>query len=408
MAEADVEGEKALREWATAQKVTSKTVDLLIKDGFNSMEAVDLLDCDDLLQSKIPRGQQKLLLKALQKGPYLPNTSATAHGSGSEARPSGEGSGGRGESSDGRGESSDGRGEASGGRGDGSGGRGESTGGEAAARQQGRDLGTASDDVYAQLMTEHMRSLQADDGRRNAQATTGQRRQGDMAAAGGQSMPGPWQDPQIHLLSAATGKSACAHYDVVDFIGKETVEEEIVAGSHDGKHIVVKSGVKPKIETITLSQWSIANLVILYKLLGEGKLLDQGVIDYLSYTTKVYQLTQRYENVSVYLYDREYRKMQAAHNFRWGTDIPHLHTMQLTPRAPRNNTRVPPGNKSAHRVAPAGPVAADGRPICKMFNTHRGCGYTDCKFVHACSHKGCSQNHPAISHFPHQTSDHPR
>ena len=73
MAEADVEGEKALREWAAAQKVTSKTVDLLIKDGFNSMEAVDLLDCDDLLQSKIPRGQQKLLLKALQKGPYSPN-----------------------------------------------------------------------------------------------------------------------------------------------------------------------------------------------------------------------------------------------------------------------------------------------------------------------------------------------
>ena len=57
--------------------------------------------------------------------------------------------------------------------------------------------------------------------------------------------------------------------------------------------------------------------------------------------------------------------MQAAHNFRWGTDIPHLHTMQLTPRAPRNNTSVPPGNKSAHRVAPAGPVAADGWPICK-------------------------------------------
>ena len=92
--EADVEGEKALREWAAAQKVTSKTVDLLIKDGFNSMEAVDLLDCDDLLQSNIPRGQQKLLLKALQKGPYSPNTSATAHGSGSEAGPSGEGSGG--------------------------------------------------------------------------------------------------------------------------------------------------------------------------------------------------------------------------------------------------------------------------------------------------------------------------
>ena len=178
---------------------------------------------------------------------------------------------------------------------------------------------------------------------------------------------------KINSRLSPTGKSACAHYDVVDFIGKETVEEDIVAGSHDGKHIVVKSNI----ETITLSQLSIANLVILYTLFGEGKLLDQGVTDYLSYTTKVYQLTQRYENVSVYLYDREYRKMQAAHNFRWGTDIPHLHTMQLTPRAPRNNTRFPPANKSAQRGAPAGPLAADGRPICKMFNTHRGCGYTD-------------------------------
>ena len=358
------------------------------------MEAVDLLDCDDLLQSKIPRGQQKLLLKALQKGPYSPSTSATAHGSGSEAGPSGEGSGGRGESSDGRGESSDGRGEASGGRG-------ESPGGEAAARQgdrKRRRIRAADDRTYAVVTSRRRKTQRASDDRPAAT-----RRHG-----GGGRTVYAWQDSQIHLLSAATGKSACAHYDVVDFIGKETVEEEIVAGCHDGKHIVVKSGVKPEIETITLSQWSIANLVILYKLLGEGKLLDQGVIDYLSYTTKVYQLTQRYENVSVYLYDSEYRKMQEDHNFRWGTDIPHLHTMQLTPRAPRNNTRVPPGNKSAHRVAPAGPVAADGRPICKMFNTHRGCGYTDCKFVHACSHKGCSQNHPAISHFPHQTSDHPR
>ena len=75
----------------------------------------------------------------------------------------------------------------------------------------------------------------------------------------------------------------------------------------------------------------------MYRLLGEGKLGDEGVIDYLSYSTKIYQLTQKYENVSVYFYDREYRKRQASHNFRWGTDIPHLHTMQLTPRAPRNN-----------------------------------------------------------------------
>ena len=51
---------------------------------------------------------------------------------------------------------------------------------------------------------------------------------------------------------------------MVDFIGKETVEEDIVAGSDDGKHNIYRgSGVKPNIETITLSQWSIAMLVIL-------------------------------------------------------------------------------------------------------------------------------------------------
>ena len=116
------------------------------------------------------------------------------------------------------------------------------------------------------------------------------------------TMPGTWLD---HLLSAATGRSSCSHYDAVDFIGKDVVEEEVVAGTHNGKQIVVKSGVNPKLESSTLSKWFIANLAILYKLLGEGKLIDQGFIDYLSYTTKIYELTQRYENVSVYFYDRE-------------------------------------------------------------------------------------------------------
>ena len=48
------------------------------------------------------------------------------------------------------------------------------------------------------------------------------------------------------------------------------VEEEVVAGTTDCNRIIVKSGVKPKLESITLSQWSIGNLAILYKLVGEG------------------------------------------------------------------------------------------------------------------------------------------
>ena len=66
MTDTEVAAESKLREWATARKITAKTVDLLVKDGFSSKDAVELLDKDDLAQSKIPCEQQKLLLKALQ------------------------------------------------------------------------------------------------------------------------------------------------------------------------------------------------------------------------------------------------------------------------------------------------------------------------------------------------------
>ena len=54
-----------MREWAATENITAKTGDLQIKEGFNSMEALVLVDREDFLQTKIPRGQQKLLLKAL-------------------------------------------------------------------------------------------------------------------------------------------------------------------------------------------------------------------------------------------------------------------------------------------------------------------------------------------------------
>ena len=54
-----------VRGWAAHQKIPGKTVDLLIKEAFDSMEAFILIDSDDLAQTKIQLGQQKLLLKAL-------------------------------------------------------------------------------------------------------------------------------------------------------------------------------------------------------------------------------------------------------------------------------------------------------------------------------------------------------
>ena len=60
-------------------------------------------------------------------------------------------------------------------------------------------------------------------------------------------MPGLWQNPQVHLVSSATGRSCNVHYDVVDFISKDTVDEEFVACTQEGRQIIVKSGLTPKL-----------------------------------------------------------------------------------------------------------------------------------------------------------------
>ena len=63
---AEMAHETELRKWAAENKITTKAMDILVKEGFDSMEAVALLDASDLGQSKMPYGQQKLLIKALR------------------------------------------------------------------------------------------------------------------------------------------------------------------------------------------------------------------------------------------------------------------------------------------------------------------------------------------------------
>lgn len=61
-------------------------------------------------------------------------------------------------------------------------------------------------------------------------------------------------------------------------------------------------------------------------------MVDPAHMDYLSYTTKIYQLVQKCRLSSVLQYDREYRQLQASMDFRWGTDVQHLHMLHLQPR----------------------------------------------------------------------------
>ena len=87
-----------------------------------------------------------------------------------------------------------------------------------------------------------------------------------------------WNDPQIHI-SSASGKSATSYLNICDFV-QSSVEEEVILWGQGDQQIIVKSGPKkPRLENLTLCQWSVANLSILYKLVGENKLVRTALMD---------------------------------------------------------------------------------------------------------------------------------
>ncbi|XP_063402490.1 uncharacterized protein LOC134686719 [Mytilus trossulus] len=53
--------------WADAKKLSEATANAVISLGFDSMEALALLEGEDLQKTKIPIGQQKLLLKSIRQ-----------------------------------------------------------------------------------------------------------------------------------------------------------------------------------------------------------------------------------------------------------------------------------------------------------------------------------------------------
>ena len=59
--------EEVALNWAVVNKILNDSMEKLFKDGFTSMEAIQLIDCDDLAKTKIPRGQQKLILASVKK-----------------------------------------------------------------------------------------------------------------------------------------------------------------------------------------------------------------------------------------------------------------------------------------------------------------------------------------------------
>ena len=207
-------------------------VDLHVKEGLHSIEALALIDRDDLAQTKIARGQQKLLLSAIRLLKRLHETTAQSNMAADTAATRGDGAA-RSTAADGQTAGTgrrpnvggDGQAIAAGILTTGADGQASTADGQA-ARVNGLPTGASGQpaDIYARLMADHMEAMQ---GSATAGVDLGTWPHGTAGHVPtvGQSgtLQGSWQDPPIHLMTAGAGRS-CHYHDVVDHIGKDVVE----------------------------------------------------------------------------------------------------------------------------------------------------------------------------------------
>ena len=413
--------EAAAKAWAAQHRINDDAVEKLFEEGFNSLDAIKLIEPDDLAKSKISKGQRKLIIECVRK---LNRTLAVQTGETAQYSLAASASNLQGHSGDlarqagitvnqmpssqtGIGQPANQTATESS----------QPTNQTAAGSsppdgQTHASHGLSTEDPYLRALLQQLQAGQAQNTQsvnsgtlsfcginNSAQFQTGQSfSNSDINVPPVES----WKDPQIHLSRTALGKSSPSHYDITDFV-TGMIEEEVVVGGNGSQQIVLKSGPKkPKLENVTLAQWCVANNAILYRLVSESKLHLHNMLDYISYGTKICELVQRFTLLSVLLYDRNYRQLQAQNGFRWGTDVPHLQNVHLIPRMPRSNSnQLHKGGPSQPNRAPQnpGPLTLDGRVICKLFNTKAGCHFKECRYVHQCSHNGCYQAHSATTHY---------
>ena len=376
------------REYLQTLGVNGETHDILVANGFDSKEALSVMEMGDIMTIKIkPLGQRRLLERALKNLASRDNSVENERDGGSRG---GSGGGSRGGSGDGsRGGSGGGSSGGPGGSMDGGGGSrgvssvdndgyGGSRDGPGGSEQQGRlDRMSTSLDTLLQTTS-------------TAPSVPG------TTTSGGYISPvtSHVQRADLNPLVYLSDNKNTEYHDIVDFvpITGDTPQSEQLLSSDGGGDVVLRTGPrKPKLETISQMQWTAANARILAKLLIDGKLASENVAHYLSYTVKIALLSQRFTWQSVLFYDREYRRVQSAYHFPWGSDVQHLVSVHLIPRYETKHT---PSREKTSKFSTNATSNTQG--ICKLFN-HSKCTYGDqCRYSHKCNI--CKGSHPQFEH----------
>ena len=214
----------------------------------------------------------------------------------------------------------------------------------------------------------------------------------------------PEFDPTFHLMAGKLPTGICKALDILDFVGMSVKfdlgDEQVISEVGDNNSLILKTNCKkPKYESLTVWQWALGAVRIQDELVRTGKLNSE--IDkrqYWGYTCKILELNSRFEWQSILEYDREYRKNQARFNFAWGTEIPHLSSVQLKDK--KANFQPANSNKKSKQFSQS-TNSSQGKKtpqyICRDFNRDK-CARTSCKYQHICSVNNCYKDHPAFKH----------
>ena len=184
-----------------------------------------------------------------------------------------------------------------------------------------------------------------------------------------------------------------------DFVSKadvSTVDEETELLAGNGQRLVLRSSTakKPKAHEVTLSQWISGNARIMKKLIEEGELDGEQILQYLHYTEKFGDMAQKHTIPSLMLFDERFRKDQAENGTSWADDNYHATLFHLEKRP------VSSANKQGKKGGMQRNAESGARKrVCLDFNNRAGCSWgSECKFPHTCAKVGCEGNHPQYQH----------
>lgn len=142
------------------------------------------------------------------------------------------------------------------------------------------------------------------------------------------------------------------------------------SGTSNPETLILKADDEHPYLGIYMEEWGAANMRLVNHLLATKKLRREDIEFYLAYTTKIYELAEKYEWNSVLNYDYAYRELQAEHQFQWGTFSPSMELQLLVP-------------KRTQQINKPGPQTSAQVEDCKIFKAKGSCPFgASCRYRH--------------------------